>query len=436
MLDKQIVDFNESIIGLREFIDLIDPILTDKLKEHDEHISPLISLGVIKQMLTQNTELEEGEKEKIEGIQSKINAKILEIYKEEIDVEIETEEDKADSSMRLKIPSNIRFQEHLANAGKTKNHIELLYRNSLISLLSSVEWFFSQILHFYYDKHPDASGIQKKTMTLSDLKGFGTIEDAEKYLIDIKIEEILRGNFDSWISLLKSELSLNMGYIEPIKNELIEIYQRRNLLVHNGGVVNSIYISKVEEKFRKDIKQNDKLNVDKEYLDNAICKLQKAFILIAAELWKNLDKTDKKRGDVLGEITYENILKSKWDICEGLTYFMINDAQLETTDKVIAQLNYWLCKKRTNQMDSIRNELNKADFSDKKEIFQLGLFAIKDDVKSFIEILPHALNSNQINIERLEEFPIFEEIRKTEDYIKFKEESKYFKEPNQEVIPQ
>lgn len=437
MFNKHIKDFNENIIGLRDFIDLIDPYLTDKLEEHDKHISPLITLGILKEMLTNKTEWEENEKEKIEDLKSKVNAKILEVYKKEIDVELETEEDEGNKkkafSIKVKATDNVDLKEHLTKARKTKSHIELLYRNSLISLLSSVEWFFSQILHFYYDKHPESAGIQKKTMTLTDLKSFGSIEDAEKYLIDVKIEEILRGSFDTWITLLKSELSLGLGYIEPIKEELTEFYQRRNLFVHNGGVVNSIYISKVKEELRKDIKINDQLRVDKEYLDNAICKLQKAFILIASELWKNLDKADKTRGDILTDIVYENLLKSRWDICEGLTYFIINDSQLDITDKVVAQLNFWLCKKRTNQYDSIKKEIEKADYSDKKEIFQLALFALRDETSLFFETLPAALDSKQINIKRLEEFPIFQEIRDTEDYKAFKENSKYFKEPNQDI---
>jgi hypothetical protein len=439
MFNKHIIDFNENIIGLRDFIDLIDPYLTEKLKEHDKHISPLISLGILKEMLTTKTEWEENEKEKIEDLKSKVNAQILEVYKKEIDVEIETEDGESDEKktilLKFKSTDTDNLKEHLDNSNKTKSHIELLYRNSLISLLSSVEWFFSQILHFYYDKHPESAGIQKKTMTLSDLKSFGSIEDAEKYLIDVKIEEILRGSFDTWITLLKSELSLGLGYIEPIKEELTEFYQRRNLFVHNGGVVNSIYISKVKEEFRKNIKINDQLNVDKEYLDNAICKLQKAFILIASELWKSLDKADKSRGDVLTDIVYENLLKSRWDICEGLTYFLINDSQLDVTDKVVAQLNYWLCKKRTNQLDSVKKDIEKADYSDKKEIFQLALYALKGETKLFFEILPTALDSRQINIKRLEEFPIFQEIRETDEYKKFKEETKYFKEPSQEIEP-
>lgn len=439
MFNKHILDFNENIIGLRDFIDLIEPFLTDKKEEHDKHISPLITLGILKEIASSKTEWEDGEKEKHNEFTDSITRQILEIYKREIDVEIEIEKtegkDKSDKGISIKFKATEvpELNNHIENVKKVTNHIELLYKNSFISLLSTVEWFFSQILHFNYDKFPESAGIQKKTMTLADLKSFGTIEDAEKFLIDTKIEEVLRGNLESWFITLKTDLSLKLGYIDPIKDELIEIYQRRNLFVHNGGIVNTIYMSKVSEEFRKGINLNDSLVINKKYLDNAICKLQKAFLLVASELWKNLDKSDKSRGDVLTDIVYENLVKERWDICEGLTYFIMKDAELEVLDKLVAQLNYWLCKKELNQYNSIKKELENANYSDKKEIFQLALFALKDDVESFMEILPISLDSKQLNIRRLEEFPIFKTIRQTDEYQKFKSESKYFTEPSAEI---
>lgn len=433
MFQQHIIDFNENIIGLRDFIDLIDPFLNDKFDEHDKLVKPLITLGIVNEMLTEKKEWKDGEMEKIQELRNQLNEEIEKIYKKPVDIKVEFEKETTTEkdSKKMKVVFKTQnapteLHENLDKIKKVSEHIELLYKNSLISLLSSVEWFFSQILHFHYDKYPDSAGIQKKNLTLADLKTFGSIADAEKYLIDTKIEEILRGNLDSWFMTLKSELNLGLGYIEPIKDELIEIYQRRNLFVHNGGVVNSIYLSKVKDKYRVGVKIGDTLRVDKSYLDNSICKLQKAFILVASELWKNNDKNDKMRGDVLGDIVYENLLKSKWDICEGLTYFIINDAQMDVTDKLVAQLNYWLCKKETGEFEKIRKELFNTDLSDRKEIFQLALFALRDEVEPFMEVLPRALDAEQLTIKKLEEFPIFKTIRETESYKTFKSTSKYF----------
>ncbi|MDB2325592.1 hypothetical protein N9V45_00840 [Flavobacteriaceae bacterium] len=385
--------------------------------------------------MSSGEDIEEKDKEKFIEFQEKITKELDEKYKEIPEVKFEKKDDDSEKVMAIKISnSNSEVSKHLDNVRKNRKHIEQLYTNSLISALSSVEWFFSQLLHFFYDKHPESAGVQKRTMTLTELKSFGSIEDAEKYLIDVKIDEILRGNFESWINLLKSELSLELGYLTDIKDELIEVYQRRNLFVHNGGTVNSIYLSKVDKNQRKGVSINDRLIVDRDYLDNAICKLQKAFILIGAELWKKLGPEDTNRGEILGAIVYENLLHSRWNICEGLCYFSLKDAQIHPVDKVIAQINYWLCKKEIGEYKSIETDIIKADFSDKKEIFQLGLFALRGETEKVLDILPVVLDTNQTNIERLEEFPILREFRETEEYKNFKKESKFFKEKNKEVV--
>jgi hypothetical protein len=423
---------------------LIDPFLTEKHDQSRKPINSIVMSGLLRETLSTREDLSEEQRTKFEELKTKVDTDILDIFKRPINVEVEKEDNEGSEieeasdetkKVKIKIQSNEDIKRYMEDSAKSMYHITLLYKNSFISLLSSVEWFLSQILHYYYDKHPDAAGVQKKTLTLADLKGFNSIHDAEKYLVDLKIEEILRNSFDNWINLLKTELSLKLGYLtDALRDELIEIYQRRNLLVHNGGIVNSIYLAKVSEDYRKGIKLNDTLDVDKTYLDNAILKLQKSFILIAAELWKNLDKDDKSRGDVLITIVYDNLLQSRWDICEGLSYFILHDAKLDPIDKVVSQLNFWLCKKRTNQFSGVKKEIDAADYSDKKEIFQLGLFALRDDKDSFFNMLPSALDSKQLNIERLEEFPIFKEMRETEEYARFKVETKYFKEPNQPVL--
>ncbi len=438
MFDKQLTNFNNNILALRDFVDLIEPILQKKFKEHQSKILPLITSGIINNMLDKyGDKIEDSIRKELEGHQKDIEKKIVSLFKEKLEVKFDNieKDDKGIkmSGLQIKAPKEVEFSDPFENVEKASNHIALLYNNSLISVLSSVEWFFSQILHYFYSKNPGSSGIAKKNLSLEDLKNLGSIKDAENHLIDLKIEDILRSSFEDWIQLLKDELKLNMGYLEDRKIELIEAYQRRNLHIHNGGIINSIYMSKVDSSLTKGLKIGKELALDKQYLDNVIGKLHLVFILIACELWKKLDPGDKNRGDILVDIIYENLLESRWEIAEGLSYFLINDSEMETVDKVVSQLNHWLCKKRLNKLEEIEEELNNADFSDKKEIFQLALPALRNETKEFFNILPAALDSKQLNVQRLEEFPIFKEIRATRKYKNFKRESKYFKEANKPV---
>ncbi|MFM7857428.1 MAG: hypothetical protein ACKO96_37285 [Flammeovirgaceae bacterium] len=429
MFDKQITEYNENILALRDFADTIRPVLLEKKKhvdnEHGKRLKALTSKAMfnqIKTKLPQSLDKDSEEYTKMIDYEKKIDDKLMKLFNESVEVsfsEVHIDEEKHTIEMKgLTISGKgamgLRSLEEQAE--KTEKHIHLLNQNTLISLLSSVEWFFSQILHYHFSKNPESAGIGKKTLTLSDIKSLGSIEDAESFLIDSKIEEILRGNFESWITSLKTELHLSMGYVDSCLDDLIEINQRRNLIIHNGGVVNSIYLNKVPKSAAK---IGDKLTVDDSYLDNAICKFHLVFILIAAELWKKLEPQNKERGTVLIEITYENLLSKRWDITEGLSYFIKNDSKMEIIDKTVSQLNYWLARKRQGHFESIKKEFNDIDFSDKDAIFQLGLASLRENVDDFFELLPKAIDSKSLTIDRLKEFPIFEEMRGTKKYQEF-----------------
>ena len=72
MLDKQIIDFNENLIGLRDFVELIDPFLTEKLEEHDQHIQPIIISAMLKEVLSNGEKIEGEDKEKFVEFQEKV----------------------------------------------------------------------------------------------------------------------------------------------------------------------------------------------------------------------------------------------------------------------------------------------------------------------------------------------------------------------------
>ncbi|WP_026809548.1 hypothetical protein [Arenibacter latericius] len=428
--------FKSSIEGLRDFVDLIQPMLTEyhktEFQKHDKAFEPLAIAEQIQQ--------EEDEKKK-----NQLQEKLKEIFEGEIEVVTKDEDSdgdeqdqKSESKTNKKFAFRVKGDTSKIDAAfefrmKSSEQKNLLYVNSLISLLSSAEWFYSQLLHFFYDKNPHVAGIKKKTLTLEELKSFGTIEDAEKYLIDSKIEGLLRSSFSDWIDTLKTELGLGLGYMSDFNNELVEIYQRRNLFVHNGGVVNSIYLSKVPE---SDKSIGDKLTVEEEYLDNAIDKIHVLFSLIACELWKNELPNDEQRADFLMELNYGYLKQGKWIVAKLPNTFLSRDAKQPVIPKTYAQLNCWLCEKREKGLDKVKSELDKQDYSDKSIVIQLALEALRENEETFFQLLPRAINSEELPVKYLFDFPILEEMRATKSFDEFianNEKVKEFKkntEPN------
>jgi len=433
MYQELLEKFKTSINGLRDFVDLIQPMLNEyHKKEFEKYNNAFEPLALARQI-----QIEDDDEKKLH-----LKERLKEIFDGEIEVtiedlkdedELEEKTEQEDKKFAFKIKGDTsKIDEAFQLSVKSDEQRNLLYVNSLISLLSSAEWFYSQLLHFFYDKNPHVAGIKKKTLTLEELKTFDSIEDAESFLIDSKIEGLLRSSFSDWIDTLKTELGLGLGYLSDFKNELIEIYQRRNLFVHNGGVVNSIYLSKVS---KSDISIGDRLTVDDIYLDNAIDKIHVLFSLIACELWKNDLSEDEKRADFLMDLNYDYLKQGKWTVAKLPNIFLTKDAKQPVIPKTYAQLNCWLCEKRIKGLENVKAELDKQDFSDKSIVIQLALEALRENEKTFFSLLPRAINSEELPVKYLFDFPILEEMRVTKAFDEFVEENEKVKEFKENTEP-
>lgn len=424
MFSKQILDFNSSILTLRDFTNCLDPILKKKLEESDDKLNVLVRLASINKMLQESQEPHE----KLLSFKAENEESLKRFYGEDAIIESsisdENIEDERYISIKVTVHANgetLDLKPLVDELTKIQKHCKQLYVSSFINLLCTVERFFSQVLHYHYDKHPQAACIENKQLTLSQLREYNTISDAVKYLIDFKIDEVLRGDFMSWMRILKEEIRLETSLFEPSYDVITEIYQRRNLLVHNGGIVNSIYMNKVKSEHRLDLKIGDELSIDIEYLDNSICQLHSTFILIAAMLWQKESPTDKERADVIGDIVYENLLQSRWGIAQALSEFIIKDKNIPCFDKEIAQINRLLCLKRQYGKDRIVEVLEKLDLSDKADLIRVGYYALLDDFDNLVLYMKKCLNANNLTMNSIDEFPILQEFRESDAYSVFVE---------------
>lgn len=386
MLKKIVNDYSESLQALRGFADLIGPFLRRQLTEVTENNFPYIE-------------------------------KILRYYKE---VSSTSETNSVEEALSQMSEHNGISNEFIAEAKLTikelvrsSRQIEILYQSSLMNLINTTEWLIYQVIHNYFDKYPDALENKSKCFSLDELRSFDCIKDAEKHLISTRVEEIMRGSFEDWIDFFKNVPKLSMGYLKI--DDIIEVFQRRNIIVHNGGIVNSIYLSKV----KTNLKKGEKVHVIPMYINKAINIFELNFILIAAELWKKLEPKNDKRSDILIDIALEHLKMERWDIAEGLSYFVMNDKQLPESSQLVGKINYWQSLKWSGNIKKLESEIENVDLSAKKPKFQLALYALKNDNDQFFELLPGLLKSEELSKDDLQSWPLFREIRQDERMKKF-----------------
>jgi hypothetical protein len=404
--------FAESIEGLREFVQLVEAFLNERkskvIQGHHRELTPML---LAYKYLAPEKYPARGPTE--EQLRNSIDGKVtFETVKEDADGKV--------INVKITGKAEKAYHETMEQLFKVEHPIHLLYRSTLMNLVSSVELFLSELIHLYYAKFPDAIGAKEKekVFSLEDLKTFDSVEDARLYIIESKIEGIMHGSFSDWVDFFRNQPKLSLGYLKDTMPKLTEVCQRRNLIVHNGGIVNSIYLSKVDKTLSRGLKNGDGLIISPDYITERLELFELSGCLIALELWKKFDAADKTRAKLLLEGIFYHVLAKRWDISEGLSLFLINDKAMSEEEIFVGKLNYWLSLKRKGKWKEIQSEVEAEDMSAARLRYRLGWFSLCERKDDFFTELPSALRAGELQVSELEQFPIFDEIRNDPRFAK------------------
>ena len=427
-----IENFSVTMDSLRDFVNSVGPVLRrrqeDVSKAASETLGPLRIAGLLTRDDLETSEIPTDQKAVLMDMRNSLlklagdasletMAETFGRIRKVIPVKIVSGKIEID----LDEPTAMQVLGHQRAIGKVKEEVRLLHESSLMALTSRSEWLIAQLVHLFFNTYPSAAGMSEPFFSLDTLASLQTIEDARELLIDHKVESLMRQTFDEWLQFFKAKPGLGMSYIEPDRERIAEIFKRRNIIVHNGGRVNRIYLQEVEEPLRKGVKLGDTLEITPDYLNTAVDVIEHQFVLLAAELWKKLTPEEDDRATLLLRISVERLRERKWLIARGLSYFVMNDKTRSEDSRLRGQINYWQSFKWAGEYDLIRADVEKSDFSAKNRTFRLAYAAIRDDFDSFFKLLPVVINSGELKQEYLMEWPLFQGVRERPEFAPFKE---------------
>ena len=355
--------------------------------------------------------------------------KVLNLAKKN-DAKFSVEIDEEKKSFKLKFKDKIYAEKFFSAEKKfseSLQHSELLYRSAFVSLISCVEWQFSRLLHLHYEiiKESFAQDNDRK-FTYSELKKFSSIDDAASFIVDNRIDKIIRGSFLDWTEELK-KFGLEMGYLtQEYKNNILEIFLRRNLIVHNNGTINSIYLNSIPKDLSKTLEKGDNLSIDKKYFEKAINTLELVFTLISMELWvKDCKKQDEFSDyffSLIGQdLAYKKLEESNYDIAEILFSNLYKDCSylLDEEQILVAKINYWIAVKNQGRFELIKKEIEEEDVSAKGLRFIVAKYVLLEDLDKVIKLLPKALSNEEISMTNIKEWPLFKDFRQNQKFTQF-----------------
>ena len=181
------------------------------------------------------------------------------------------------TKMQSEIGCKLDVQKSFAEYLKFQEMPRLHGNSALIMLIIKFEEFIADVLALLCRKFP-RKYLEEENVKYSELTG-GNIVAVRENLIQRKVDAYMRESYMNWFKIFESHGMDASAWDEPLQ-KLAEIYARRNIIVHNSGVVNATYLSNVrgsKEKLGKC------LTASKQYVDEAFGVVREMMVLIMLE---------------------------------------------------------------------------------------------------------------------------------------------------------
>lgn len=294
-----------------------------------------------------------------------------------------------------------------------ENQADILYSGSLMLLVTYFENLVSGVLKKDFLKHPERISLDEKSISYKMLTEFENVRDIREYLIDQEVTNKMYDSFFNWKSFFEKKVKLNLDYWNDNFDNIQEIIARRNIFVHNNGVVNSIYLNLLNNK-DDGIHIGDTIEINREYIDTAINILEYAGISLVVEIWiKEYACIENEVKNITNFIFEEYLLSERWDIARHLYQICLKNKKLLDADKILCQINMWQCYKWIGEYDKIKNDVISIDVSALKPKYNLGILVLQEKYEEFFDCFD---KQNEIGEDELKEWPLFKELRKSTEY--------------------
>lgn len=291
---------------------------------------------------------------------------------------------------------------------------EILNESTLIMILIKFENAIAGIFRFLIEKYPEAY-LQDKSITYSKLFSIPPdITYIKEHFVSKEIEAIMRTSLEDWYKLFRDKHNAKFSFLDKEFKDFREIYYRRNLIVHNNGQVNEIYLSNVQT---NDLQNGMPLMTDVDYIKRAFTT---TLMILHGTFWalrKAINKDNKTVLEFMFQKGFDYMITERW-LLSKFVFSLLKDIDLPNLNKMYARFNYWISIKNSEGIEKIKEEIIKFDVSALKSEFLVAKFALLDDFKKVSEILNKIIET-EMPVQNIIEWPLFIQYRKSDEYKKF-----------------
>ena len=167
-----------------------------------------------------------------------------------------------------------------------------LYENLIVTAISQFESMLFEVLALVIHSYPQkltlsVQGIQvERNVPIEVILQSDNLESVLAEVIRRRISAVSYASPRAYLEYLNNVAGIKTS--DPAFLNYIEIKAARDVIVHNAGIINDVYIQKAEDKSRGNL--GDRLVIDSDYFDHCVATLKRVSGIIQRDVEKNFPK--------------------------------------------------------------------------------------------------------------------------------------------------
>ncbi len=147
---------------------------------------------------------------------------------------------------------------------------KMLLEMAVCRNVEAVDFYLALMLRKVYTQRPEMLRAKDFSVQMSEVLQCSTIDEVIFRVAERKIQELSYKGLSDIIKHLNSIHGLKFDEKNPAYVHSQEIFQTRNIIIHNASIVNEVYL---QHTTRTDLKVGDEYPLNKDYLNNCTASL-------------------------------------------------------------------------------------------------------------------------------------------------------------------
>lgn len=306
----------------------------------------------------------------------------------------------------------------------TEKKFDVYLAKSLFTqLFAEFDAFLGKLLNvIYLNDEKLLKGISRE-ISLSDLLEFSDLRSVKIAMLNKEIETVRRDSYIDQFSTLEKKFKIELKKFAEW-SAFVELSQRRNIIMHNGGIVIEQYISVCRKEgysFGEETNIGDHLNVSYNYFKNASRILSKVGLMLAYTLWsKNFPKDMSLIHDSLNETIYNSLLNKQWEFVSELGDFVFSQPMMRGISEInhkVRIINYCIGLKFSGKNSAVMKVIDSVDWSANYRDFKLAIEVLRENYNEAITIMKSIGKNGEIIYQHCyHTWPLFTQFREEQEF--------------------